>query len=110
MIGSINCVYETPCGYCSKFDKKCNKSCNTSGYKDKTKEDEIKCVEGILNPFGVSMIDGNGNFKPANEVLTDVCKKLRQMRERGCSREWYELHKQTIFKALTGVRYFNELY
>lgn len=24
MIGTINCVYETPCGWCSKFDKKCD--------------------------------------------------------------------------------------
>ena len=25
MIGTINCVYETPCGWCSKWDKKCDK-------------------------------------------------------------------------------------
>ena len=25
MIGNINCVYETPCGWCSKWDKKCDK-------------------------------------------------------------------------------------
>ena len=25
MVGSINCVYETPCGWCSKWDKKCDK-------------------------------------------------------------------------------------
>jgi hypothetical protein len=31
MIGTINCVYETPCGWCSKWDKKCNK--NTSEKK-----------------------------------------------------------------------------
>lgn len=24
MMGTINCVYETPCGWCSKWDKKCN--------------------------------------------------------------------------------------
>ena len=24
MIGTINCVYETPCGWCSKWDKKCD--------------------------------------------------------------------------------------
>ena len=24
MIGTINCVYETPCGQCSKRDKKCD--------------------------------------------------------------------------------------
>lgn len=25
MIGTMNCVYETPCGWCSKWDKKCDK-------------------------------------------------------------------------------------
>ena len=27
MIGTINCVYETPCGWCSKWDKKCDNMC-----------------------------------------------------------------------------------
>ena len=26
MIGSSFCVYETPCGWCSKWDKKCDKT------------------------------------------------------------------------------------
>ena len=25
MIGTVNCVYETPCGWCSKWDKRCDK-------------------------------------------------------------------------------------
>ena len=25
MTGTIDCVYETPCGWCSKWDKKCDK-------------------------------------------------------------------------------------
>lgn len=25
MMGTINCIYETPCGWCSKWDKKCDK-------------------------------------------------------------------------------------
>lgn len=24
MMGTINCVYETPCSWCSKWDKKCD--------------------------------------------------------------------------------------
>lgn len=26
MMGTINCCYETPCGWCSRFDKKCERS------------------------------------------------------------------------------------
>lgn len=29
MIGTTNCVYETPCGWCSKWDKKCDKKMRT---------------------------------------------------------------------------------
>ena len=25
MIGTANCTYETPCGWCTKWDKKCDK-------------------------------------------------------------------------------------
>ena len=25
MMGTVNCVYETPCGWCSKWDKKCDR-------------------------------------------------------------------------------------
>ena len=25
MMGTINCIYETPCGWCSKWDKKCDR-------------------------------------------------------------------------------------
>lgn len=25
MLGTINCTYETPCGWCTKWDKKCDK-------------------------------------------------------------------------------------
>ena len=25
MIGTVNCTYETPCGWCAKWDKKCDK-------------------------------------------------------------------------------------
>lgn len=25
MTGTANCIYETPCGWCSKWDKKCDK-------------------------------------------------------------------------------------
>ena len=25
MMGTLNCIYETPCGWCSKWDKKCDR-------------------------------------------------------------------------------------
>lgn len=37
MIGTINCVYETPCGWCSKWDKKCNKKIPENIIEEKQK-------------------------------------------------------------------------
>lgn len=30
MIGTSNCVYETPCGWCSKWDKECDKKISST--------------------------------------------------------------------------------
>ena len=35
MTGTTNCVYETPCGWCSKWDKKCDKLLYTSSFRRK---------------------------------------------------------------------------
>lgn len=35
MMGTINCVYETPCGWCSKWDKKCDKKTPERGQREK---------------------------------------------------------------------------
>lgn len=34
-MGTFNCVYETPCGWCSKWDKECDKKMHTSAYRRK---------------------------------------------------------------------------
>lgn len=35
MIGTVNCVYEAPCGWCSKWDKKCDKKTPERGQREK---------------------------------------------------------------------------
>ena len=35
MIGTTNCVYETPCGWCSKWDKECDKKMYSKSYRIK---------------------------------------------------------------------------
>lgn len=35
MMGTINCVYETPCGWCSKWDKKCDRKVPERGQREK---------------------------------------------------------------------------
>ena len=33
MMGTFNCVYETPCGWCSKWDKKCDRKIPERGQR-----------------------------------------------------------------------------
>ena len=41
MIGTINCIYETPCGWCSKWDKRCDRKigCNSTKTNNTKKKD-----------------------------------------------------------------------
>lgn len=56
MIGTFKCIYETPCGWCTKWDKKCNQKCeiekkytiDKSTISEHTLE-TIKKLEIILN-------------------------------------------------------------
>lgn len=34
-MGTINCVYETPCGWCAKQDKKCDRKTPERGQREK---------------------------------------------------------------------------
>ena len=35
MMGTINCIYETPCGWCTKWNKKCDSSLPERGQRAK---------------------------------------------------------------------------
>ncbi len=52
MIGTINCTYETPCGWCTKWDKKCDRKigCRPQGnydglFKDKSLDIVLKQIK-----------------------------------------------------------------
>ena len=47
MMGTMDCVYETPCGWCSKWDKKCDKQISEREQVDEVIRDKIK--EALVN-------------------------------------------------------------
>ena len=48
MMGAFNCVYETPCGWCSKWDKKCDRKIK---YDKFTSTDKLAAMRSKkLNP------------------------------------------------------------
>lgn len=44
MMGTINCCYETPCGWCSRFDKKCERSSKNRLKVHHSENDWERCV------------------------------------------------------------------
>ena len=48
MIGTMNCNYETPCGWCAKWDKKCDKK---SGHKKDKDLEDIKSGKGLTSTY-----------------------------------------------------------
>lgn len=71
MMGTINCVYETPCGWCSKWDKKCDKKAPERGQR-------IKCgpVDDAANETGQSECDHEWEVMGFLLVGADcICKK-----------------------------------
>ena len=50
MIGTINCIYETPCGWCSKWDKKCDNKIPERGQRAK-----INPVDDVIDDIGESI-------------------------------------------------------
>lgn len=41
MMGTLNCIYETPCGWCSKWDKKCDRKIKEAKF---TSEDKLAAM------------------------------------------------------------------
>ena len=66
--------------------------------------------ETFKTGYGIALIDNDGHPRPTNEVLIDICRRLKEMRD-GCeSKEEFEKYRHTMFQSLVGVRYVNELY
>ena len=58
---TMQCIYSTPCGWCTKWDKKCDKKIGRGN--DKPKRDlraEIESLldEPILTPQCIAMLNG----------------------------------------------------
>ena len=57
MIGTIDCVYETPCGWCSKWNKKCDRKLPGRGQRIR------------INPV-------NDDINDTSEMITNkICEK-----------------------------------
>lgn len=58
MMGTINCVYETPCGWCSKWDKKCDRKIGIKNYRINNQKcnESIETVEDFSTATAVNKI------------------------------------------------------
>lgn len=80
MTGTINCVYETPCGWCYKWDKKCDKQILERGQRvkinpvDDLMNEDLK--EILANKMCESELDHEWECIGLSTIGTDyICKK-----------------------------------
>ena len=80
MIGTVKCVYETPCGWCSKWDKKCDNKIPERGQRakcnpvDEVIDESIKKV--ITNKVCESESDHEWECTGVSTAgTTYICKK-----------------------------------
>ena len=73
MTGTTNCVYETPCGWCSKWDKKCDEKINITNNKisESECEHEWECY-GVTTAGSYYRCRKCGTTKtiPLNPIVT----------------------------------------
>ena len=90
MFGTINCIYETPCGWCSKWDKKCNKKIPEREQRaecspvDDVMDESIKKV--ITNKICESESDHEWECTGVSTVgTTYICKKCYATKTYPCN-------------------------
>lgn len=49
MMGTIDCVYQTPCGWCSKWDKKCDRKIGNTGDRCEHQWERASRSHGLVN-------------------------------------------------------------
>lgn len=89
MMGTMNCVYETPCGWCSKWDKKCDKKIPERGQRakcnpvDDIMDDSLK--EALANKMCVEESDHEWECCGISTAgTTYICKKCRAYKTYPC--------------------------
>ena len=82
MIGTINCVYETPCGWCSKWDKECDKKMYAKSHRTNNPKPIKSADESFANKMcesesdheweccGISTVGTTYIFKKCNAYKT----------------------------------------
>lgn len=88
-MGTMNCVYETPCGWCSKWDKKCDKKIPERGQRakcnpvDDVMDDSLK--EALANKMCVEELDHEWECCGISTVgTTYICKKCHAYKTYPC--------------------------
>ena len=61
MIGTVNCIYETPCGWCAKWDKECDKKKPIRGNRIKINPiDDAAPYKHSGDNYGLNIKECNG--------------------------------------------------
>ena len=75
MIGTDRCVYETPCRWCTKWDKKCDRKIGTTSPYNGLFDRETNACNHEWLPTNAGGANNNGTYN------TYYCKKCGQTKD-----------------------------
>jgi len=64
-------------------------------------------AEKVLRNIGIEMCDPDGSYRPFNEVMTDLGKTIKHIRETTDEKQ-FEILRDNIYHILVGIRYKNQ--
>ena len=79
MIGTMNCTYETPCGWCTKWDKKCDKKIGCENDKpprglraeSDVHDDNFFVPKGVIRKIIQEVVDFDDAMNQIKEVARE---------------------------------------
>lgn len=71
------------------------------------RQNEINDAEKVLKNIGINMHESDGNYRPFNEVMTDLGKAIKNIRENTDEKQ-FEIMRSHIYRFLVGLRYENQ--
>jgi len=69
----------------------------------------IKATEAsnVLSNIGISIMENKSDFRPFNEVMTDLGRKLKHLRE-SMPLEDFEIIRTQVLRSICGIKFENQ--
>jgi len=71
------------------------------------RQSEVDNAYKTLMNIGVQMCEPDSSYRPFNEVMTDLGRAIKNLRE-SMEEKQFEIMRDYVYRSLVGLRYFNQ--